>query len=135
MTRPDPAPTARCPYCDHDFAAAEIADGWCEPCGRRIPEVVLKEVRPRPHFAPPPPPPEPTEAERAEARRTDTTRAIGAVIMILGLLVCVGAAAWIAYCRFQRADAGRAFTWIAGAGGAAFLFGLALLIDGRASDQ
>jgi hypothetical protein len=34
-----------CPTCDATLPAEEIAEGWCETCGKRIPPYVLSEYR------------------------------------------------------------------------------------------
>jgi hypothetical protein len=31
---------ATCPNCDAELPASEIADGWCETCGKRLPGLV-----------------------------------------------------------------------------------------------
>jgi hypothetical protein len=36
-------PTIRCDKCDTECSDAAIRDGWCENCGKRIPEYLLQE--------------------------------------------------------------------------------------------
>ena len=59
----------RCPHCDHVFVAAEITDEWCAQCGKHIPEVLLKEIRPKPHLRHPHPMPEAPKATQDELTR------------------------------------------------------------------
>lgn len=33
-----------CPHCNVTFSQEEVADGWCEGCGKKIPDYVLKEA-------------------------------------------------------------------------------------------
>ena len=126
----------RCPSCDHVFVVDELAEGWCADCGKKIPEVVLKDARPRrrsPH--PVPPPPEPTPAQRAELNRESRTRFIGFLLVLVALAVGCAAGAWIAYWRLNREDAGPVAGWVGAGAVAVFLAGLGMLAAGRDREE
>lgn len=123
---------ARCPHCDHVFVLAEITDEWCASCGKKIPEIILKDVRPKPHMRHPHPLPEPTRAERAEAGRETRLRVSGLVVMLVAILGAIAALAWGAF--NQTSGSGVAW-WIGGAAGAAFVVGLVMLNSGGGQEE
>ena len=38
-------PTVRCDRCDAACSDAEVRDGWCENCGKRLPEYLLHPAK------------------------------------------------------------------------------------------
>jgi hypothetical protein len=123
-------PKARCPHCDHDFESAEVIDEWCASCGKKIPEVILKDVRPKPHLRNPLPVPPPTREERAEAARESRVRAAGLFLMALSIVAGLICAAW-AITVMLNGESLRAVTWVGMFVLVAFITGLAMLATGR----
>ena len=126
---PDANATARCPHCDHVFDPAEVTDEWCASCGRKIPEVILKDIRPKPHLRHPHPLPEPTKDARAEGARETKVRVSGLVVMLVAILGGIAALAWGGYNRVSGGEVGAAW-YVGGAAGVAFVVGLVMLNRG-----
>jgi hypothetical protein len=122
---------ARCPNCDHVFAPAEVADEWCASCGKKIPEILMKDLRPRPHLRHPVPLPEPTREERAEATRESRTRAGGMLLMVLAILAGLGCLVWGVIERMNGQSYNPAL-WVGGVALVGFLCGLGMFATGRA---
>jgi len=127
----------RCPNCDHIFGLDEITEGWCAECGKKIPEVLLKDVRPKPHIRNPHPHPlpTPTQAEQAAQSRDNKLRAMGLLLMVVALLLGLVAFGWGAYNRLNGASIGIA-AWVGGGSSlAVLLLGAGMLALGRGSEE
>lgn len=96
---------SRCPRCDHVFSLQEIIEEWCGECGMRIPEVLLKEARPKlplrhPHPLPPPPSVE-TQAERSQEV---ATRLAGMLLLLGGIAIGLASLGWGIYRKFSSGE-------------------------------
>ena len=120
----------RCPNCDHVFAPDEVVEEWCGSCGKKIPEMLLKDIRLKPHLRHPHPLPEPTRAEQAEESRESRTRAAGMLVIVLSLLGGLGCLAWGAVNRLNGESIGPVL-WVGAVVLAAFLCGLGMFTTGR----
>jgi hypothetical protein len=126
-----------CPHCDHVFDLAEITEEWCAACGRKIPEVLLKEVRPKPHIRNPHPHPlpPPTKETIAEESRETQIKLVGLLLMLAAIVLGIAALSWGTYTQMSGHAIG-VITWIAG--GTAllvFLVGVILLNRGRGQEE
>jgi hypothetical protein len=125
----------RCPNCDRVFVLEEITDGWCSDCGKKIPEVILKDVRPKkrsPHPVPLPPPP--TPAQQADEARETKIRVAGLVLMIVAIIDGLGALAWGTYNRINGTDIGGP-VWAGGLAVVVFIVGLVMLNTGGGAQE
>lgn len=129
-----PRPSAKCPHCDHVFDPAEVTDEWCAQCGKHIPEVLLKEIRPKPHLRHPHPIPEPTKADQAERTHTTKVRVSGLIVMLAAILGGIAALAWGAVNKIGGGEIGAAW-YVGGAAGVAFLVGLVMLNTGGGQEE
>jgi hypothetical protein len=127
-------PDARCPHCDHVFDPAEITDEWCSQCGKHIPEVLLKDIRPKPHLRHPHPIPEAPKAAQAEVARETKIRLAGLVVMLVAILGGLAALAWGTINQVNGTAIGAAW-WVGGAAGAAFVVGLLMLNRGGGREE
>jgi hypothetical protein len=125
-----PDAEARCPSCDHVFVSAEVAEEWCASCGKKIPEMLLKDIRPKPHLRHPVPLPEPTKEERAVAARDSRTRAVGMLVMVLAILAGLGCLVWGVIDKMNGQSYNPAL-WVGGVALVAFLSGLVMFASGR----
>ncbi|MCS6863972.1 MAG: hypothetical protein RMJ56_02715 [Gemmataceae bacterium] len=94
----------RCPRCDHIFTLAEILDEWCAECGKRIPEVLLKEARPKPHLRHPHPLPPPSVETQLEQSRDNALRLGGLLLMLAGLIIGLVSWGWGIYQKFSLGE-------------------------------
>lgn len=127
----------RCPNCDHTFALDEITDGWCAECGKKIPEVLLKDVRPKPHIRNPHPHPLPipTQTEHSEQSRENRIRATGLLLIVVALLLGLAAFGWGAYNRLNGAGIG-VVAWVGGGSSlVVLLLGAVMLTGGRVPEE
>lgn len=126
----------RCPHCDHVFAPDEITDEWCAQCGKHIPEMLLKDARPKPHLRNPhphplPPPSKETQAEMAHETKV---RLAGMILMLVSVIGGVAALAWGTLNRMSGEGIGTAW-WIGGAAAVLFLVGLVTFNRGETPEE
>jgi hypothetical protein len=133
-TRPEARPDAKCPHCDHVFVVAEITDEWCESCGKKIPEMLLKDIRPKPHLRHPHPLPEPTKVDRAEEAHETKVRVTGLVVILAAILLGLVALVWGGFNQASGNGIGAAW-WVGGAAGVAFVVGLVMLNSGHTQEE
>jgi hypothetical protein len=127
---PNTLPSARCPHCDHVFELVEVTDEWCASCGKKIPEVILKDVRPKPHLRKPLPLPPPTREENAGTAGESRGRAVGLFLMFGGVAGGLGCLLWGVISKMS----GESLTPVLWTGGlvlALFVTGLAMFTSGR----
>lgn len=127
----------RCPFCDHVFVAEEITDEWCAGCGKKIPEVLLKDVRPKPHIRNPHPHPLPPPSQAALAERAHETklRVVGLLVILGAIVLAIAAAGWGTYNEANTREIG-VLPWVVGGIAlAVFLAGAVMLARGRDEEQ
>jgi hypothetical protein len=127
----------RCPHCDHVFVLAEITEEWCAACGRKIPEVLLKDARPKPHIRNPHPHPlpVPTKEAMAEQSRETKIRLAGLSLMLLAIVLGIVALCWGTYTHMASREIG-VITWIIGGISLVlFLVGVVLLNYGTVPEE
>lgn len=126
---------ARCPFCDHVFVMEEITEEWCAECGRKIPEVMLKEVRPKPHVRNPHPHPlpPPTEATLAEQDRETKIRLTGLMLILASVVLAIAAIGWGTYNEVNTHKIG-VLAWVIG-GIALVVFLVGAVMLARSDDE
>jgi len=109
----------------------EVTDEWCASCGKKIPEVILKDVRPKPHLRNPLPLPPPTREERAEESRESRVRAAGLFMMFGGILGGLGCLLWGVITK-MNGDGLSTVILVAAPAITVFFAGLGMFASGRA---
>lgn len=84
-------PTIRCDQCDTELLDVAVRDGWCETCGKRIPEYLLRERAERPA----PAEPEPLPTGDVEFHIPFRTRLTAFLVMIAASGACWFVPIWV----------------------------------------
>ncbi|HJZ57587.1 MAG TPA: hypothetical protein VKE74_21640 [Gemmataceae bacterium] len=69
--------SVNCPFCDARLAPEELAEGWCETCGKKLPPRTRRQAHPSPR--------EPAPTALASGLRTG----LGILGILVGLLCLV----------------------------------------------
>jgi len=82
----------RCDKCDAVWSADAVRDGWCENCGKRLPEYLLhaRTSDPEPAAEPAPPP-----AGEVEFRSEFRPRLVAFLVLLAVAVVAGGVPVWI----------------------------------------
>jgi hypothetical protein len=82
----------------------EIIEEWCGECGMRIPEVLLKEARPKPHLRHPHPLPSLPVETPAEDRQEIAMRLAGLLLLLGGIAIGLASLGWGIYRKFSTGE-------------------------------
>lgn len=118
-----------CPKCDHVYGPEEVADGWCAECGKQIPEILMRDIRPKPHVRNPHPHPLPAPSleDRVEQSHEARLRLTGLLLLLSGVLIGLACVGWGAYSRMNAGSVGLGALVGGGAALACFATGMVLL--------